>query len=171
MSQNLSHLDEEGRAQMVDVTGKTATRRRAVARGRVNLKTETLEAIRQGSVEKGEVLAVARLAGVMASKRTSELIPLCHPLALQFAGIEFTLPESAETQGGEPGRVVLEITATVSTEAKTGVEMEALSAVSVAALTIYDMCKGIDRSIRIEQIVLIEKTGGKSDFRLEEAPD
>lgn len=155
MADGLTHVDEGGRAQMVDVGGKPDTRRLAVARGRVLMKRETLALIRQNALSKGDALAVARLAGIMAAKKTADLIPLCHPLMLTRIGVEFELSES-----GAEGAV--EITATVETTGKTGVEMEALTAVSVAALTIYDMGKAVDRAMRLTDIRLMEKHGGKS---------
>ena len=149
----LTHLDEQGRARMVDVGWKPDTEREAVARGAVSMQEETLALIKSGGVEKGDVLAVARLAGIMAAKRTAELIPLCHPLPLDQVDVELELSEPTSQ---------VQITATARTTAKTGVEMEALTAVSVAALTIYDMCKAVDRGMRIEAVRLVRKTGGKS---------
>jgi cyclic pyranopterin phosphate synthase len=149
----LTHLDEQGRATMVDVGGKGETQREAVAKGAVVMKPETLALIRGGQVEKGDVLATARLAGIMAAKQTSQLIPLCHPLQLSFVGVELELDEA--------NHAVL-ITATARTVGRTGVEMEALTAVSVAALTIYDMCKAVDRAMRIQDVRLVQKRGGKS---------
>lgn len=151
----LTHVDEQGRAKMVDVGGKPDTRRMAVARGEVHMKPETLALIRQNALSKGDALAAARIAGIMAAKRTAELIPLCHPLLLTNIGVEFELGET-ESAG------VVEIAATVETTGKTGVEMEALIAVTVAALTIYDMGKAIDRAMRLTDIRLVEKHGGKS---------
>lgn len=148
----LTHFDTEGRARMVDVSDKADTARIAVAKGRVDMRPETLERIKAGQIAKGDVLAVAQIAGIMAAKQTSALIPMCHPLAVTGAKLEFNLRE--------PGSV--EITATVKVSGKTGVEMEALTAVSVAALTIYDMCKAIDKGMVIGDICLIEKAGGKS---------
>ena len=155
----LSHVDEQGRARMVDVGGKPDTRRVAVARGQVRMKSDTLRLIRQNALSKGDALATARIAGILAAKKTAELIPLCHPLMLTHVGIEFDLQDAVETEG--TGGAV-EITATVETTGKTGVEMEALTAVSVAALTIYDMGKAVDRAMRLTDIRLIEKHGGKS---------
>ena len=149
----LTHLDEEGRASMVDVGWKGETAREAVARGSVIMQMQTLMLIKKGGVEKGDVLAVARVAGIMGAKRTSDLIPLCHPLPLDQVTVEMELDEA---------RSAVDITATARTTAKTGVEMEALTAVSVAALTVYDMCKAVDRGIRIEAIRLVRKSGGKS---------
>jgi cyclic pyranopterin phosphate synthase len=154
----LTHLDESGTARMVDVGAKPVTGRAAVARGAVTMKPETLALIRSNGFEKGDVLGVARVAGVMAAKSTSQLIPLCHPLPLDVVTVDFKLGED---------RVSIE--ATAKTSAKTGVEMEAMTAVSVAALTVYDMCKSADRSMRIEAVRLVRKTGGKSgDLVLEE---
>jgi len=151
----LTHLDEQGRAWMVDVGGKPVTRREVVARGEVRMRVETLRLIAEGNVAKGDVLAVARVAGIMAAKRTHELIPLCQPLPLTFASVEFDLREEA-------GVGVVAIEATARTSAQTGVEMEALTAVSVAALAIYDMCKAVDRAMRITNVRLVRKSGGKS---------
>jgi cyclic pyranopterin phosphate synthase len=148
----LTHFDAEGRAAMVDVAGKPETARVAVARGRVVMAPATLDRIRQGQIGKGDVLGVARLAGIMAAKRTSDLIPLCHPLMLSKVAVDLTpAPPDA-----------VEIEATVSLTGRTGVEMEALTAVTVAALTIYDMCKAIDRGMQIEAVRLMHKSGGKS---------
>lgn len=149
----LTHLDESGRAAMVDVGSKGETERIAVVRGHVSMKPETLALIREGSIKKGDVLAVARIAGIMAAKRTAELIPLCHPLQLTHVDVDLSLDE-------ENSRVLIE--STVRTVGRTGVEMEALTAASVAALTIYDMAKAVDREMRIEAIRLVEKRGGKS---------
>ena len=153
MSKRLSHIDDSGRARMVDISAKDDTAREAVAAGTVRMQPETLALIQSGGVAKGDVVAVARLAGVMAAKRTHELIPLCHPLLLTHIDVEIT-PDEAES--------ALQLRATVRTTGKTGVEMEALTAVSVAALTVYDMCKGADRGIRIESVRLVRKSGGKS---------
>ena len=147
----LTHVDEKGAARMVDVGDKRATRRQARARGRVRLKPATIRMISQGGLPKGDALAAARLAGIMAAKKTPELIPLCHPLPLSAVQIELSLGKEAVT-----------IEALVSTTARTGVEMEALCAVSVAALTLYDMVKAVDREAVIEQVLLLEKSGGKS---------
>ncbi len=149
----LTHLDAEGRAQMVDVGEKNVTRREAVARGIVLMRPETLQLIMAGGLPKGDVLAVARIAGIMAAKRAPDLIPLCHPLLLTHVAVEL--------QPAADGAAVL-IEATVRTIGKTGVEMEALTAVSAAALTIYDMCKAVDRSMRISDIRLAQKRGGRS---------
>lgn len=157
MAGKLSHLDEEGRARMVDVTRKRATRRVAVARGMILMQPETLALIGSGTMEKGDVLGVARIAGVMAAKRTADLIPLCHPLVLTDVSIAF-FPG--------PARGALTIEATVRTVAKTGVEMEAMTAVCAAALTVYDMCKAVDRRMILSDIKLVSKQGGRSgDFR------
>ena len=156
----LTHVDEAGKAAMVDVGWKSETERVAVAKGSISMKPETLELIKANGFEKGDVLGVARIAGIMGAKNTSQLIPLCHPLPLDQVTVEFEY---------EDERRAVSITATAKTTARTGVEMEALTAVSVAALTIYDMCKGVDRAMRIGDIRLIRKTGGKSgDIFLEE---
>lgn len=147
----LTHLDESGAAHMVDVGGKAVTGRRALAEGRITMSSDAAAAIRAGLVKKGDVLAVARVAGIMAAKRTADLIPLCHPLPLTSVSVELTVDDAGVTA-----------TATASTDAKTGVEMEALTAASVALLTIYDMAKAIDRGMTIEHVRLMEKTGGKS---------
>ena len=152
-SRALTHLDEQGRVRMVDVGDKPTTDREAVAQGYVSVQPETLRLIQQGLMKKGDVLTVAQLAGIMGAKRTAELIPLCHPLPLNQVTVELALD-------GERGRI--NITATARTSAKTGVEMEALTAVSVAALTLYDMCKAVDRGMRIEGIRLVRKRGGQS---------
>lgn len=149
----LTHVDEQGRAHMVDVGSKPDTERVAVARGEVHMKKETFELIRAGQIKKGDVLTVAQIAGISASKRTSELIPLCHPLFLSKVDVVLALDESL------PGVV---ITATAKVNGKTGVEMEALTAVSVAALTIYDMAKAAEKTMKIQNIRLIEKHGGQS---------
>ena len=148
----LTHFDEAGRAAMVDVSAKPETSRTAIARGRITMAPATLELIRQGQVGKGDVLGVARLAGIMAAKRTSDLIPLCHPLALTKVTVDLTI--------AAPDAVEIEALAKVT--GQTGVEMEALTAVTVAALTVYDMCKAADRSMRIEAVRLVHKSGGKS---------
>ena len=155
----LTHLDESGRARMVDVGNKPITDRIAIAKGQVLMKLETLELIQQGSIQKGDVFSVSQLAGVMAAKRTADLIPLCHALPLNQILVD-VVPNPAL-----PG---VEITATVRTSAKTGVEMEALTAVSVAALTVYDMAKAAEKTMRIENIRLVEKRGGQSgDIKIE----
>ena len=153
MPNQLTHLDEQGRAKMVDVGHKPDTERTAVARGEIHMKKETLDMIRLGQMKKGDVLTVAQIAGITASKRTSDLIPLCHPLPLSKIDVDLALDDSL------PGVV---ITATVKVTGKTGVEMEALTAVSIAALTIYDMAKAADKRMRIQNIRLIEKHGGQS---------
>jgi cyclic pyranopterin phosphate synthase len=149
----LTHLDESGQAKMVDVGAKADSERIAVARGEVHLRPETVDLIRQGLLKKGDVLSVARIAGIMAAKKTSELIPLCHPIALTQVEVDLQLNDDL------PGAV---ITATARTIGKTGVEMEALTAVSVAALTIYDMVKAVEKTARIQNVRLIEKRGGRS---------
>lgn len=149
----LTHLDEHGRARMVDVGHKPDTERIAVARGEVQMKMETLELIRAGGIKKGDVLTVAQIAGITASKRTSELIPLCHPLSISKVDVDLVPDDSI------PG---VSITATVKVNGKTGAEMEALTAVSVAALTVYDMAKAAQKTMRIQNIRLIEKHGGRS---------
>ena len=149
----LTHMDESGRPKMVDITEKPDTHRQAVARGLVRMQPDTLELIKKGSTAKGDVLSVAQLAGIMAAKQTPDLIPLCHPLLIGDVGIEFNIDEKEST---------VEITTTVESTGKTGVEMEALTATSVTALTIYDMCKAVDRGMRIENIRLVRKSGGKS---------
>jgi cyclic pyranopterin phosphate synthase len=148
----LTHFDESGASRMVDVSDKTETHRLARASAQVRMKPETLALIRNRALAKGDVLEVARLAGIMAAKRTGELIPLCHPLPINSAQVDFTFP--AEN--------LLRIDATVRIYARTGVEMEALTAASVAALTVYDMCKAVDRAMTIEQVRLEEKSGGRS---------
>ena len=159
-STRLTHLDEEGSARMVDVGAKSITDREAVARGYLTVQPETLGLIQEGLMKKGDVLSIAQLAGIMGAKRTSELIPLCHPLPLNRVNVDLDL-DAAQNR--------INITATASTSAKTGVEMEALTAVSVAALTVYDMCKSVDRGIRIEGIRLVSKRGGQSgDLSLED---
>src|SRR4051794_30033064 len=155
----LTHLDSKGAARMVDVGHKAITAREAIAEGFVMLKRETLRAIADGTVPKGEVLATARVAGIMAAKRCGELVPLCHPLPLESISIDFDIPE-LEPDGDEPVRLHIRSTARIT--AKTGVEMEALTAVSVAALTVYDMCKAIDKSMVIDGVRLVRKTGGTS---------
>ena len=153
MAKKLTHLDEQGRARMVDVGHKPDTERIAVARGEVHMTPETLDLIRAGQIKKGDVLTVAQIAGISASKRTSDLIPLCHPLPLSKIDVDLSLDDTL------PGVV---ITATAKTIAKTGVEMEALTAVSVAALTVYDMAKAAEKTMRIQNIRLVEKRGGQS---------
>jgi cyclic pyranopterin phosphate synthase len=150
----LTHLDESGRARMVDVGAKEVTERRAVARAVVRMDGATAAAIARGDAPKGDVLGTARIAGIQAAKRTHELIPLCHPLPLSFVGVEAELGDGAVT-----------ITAEARATARTGVEMEALTAASVAALTVYDMVKGLQGDLEIAEVVLVEKTGGKAPYR------
>lgn len=147
----LTHLDEAGNARMVDIGAKTATQRIAVASGRIRMSKAALAAIRDGNVPKGDVLATARIAGIMAAKKTAELIPLCHPLALDAVTVDFTVEEEG-----------VRATAKASLTGKTGVEMEAITATSIALLTIYDMAKALDKAMTIEDVRLIEKRGGKS---------
>jgi len=149
----LTHIDDQGRPRMVDVTGKPDTHREAVAKGTVRMQADTFQLIKQGRIAKGDVLAVAQLAGINAAKQTPHLIPLCHPLLIGDVNVEFSLDEAEST---------VEITTTVKSTGKTGVEMEALTATAVTALTIYDMCKAVDRGMRIENIRLVRKSGGKS---------
>lgn len=153
MSQELSHIDTSGRARMVDVSAKPESTRTAIARGEVRMKPETLALIRAGNMKKGDVLGVAQVAGIQAAKRTFELIPLCHPLLLTKVDVELELDDQL------PG---VQITAMVKVNGKTGVEMEALTAVSVAALTIYDMAKAVEKTMHIQNIRLVEKHGGTS---------
>jgi cyclic pyranopterin phosphate synthase len=155
----LSHFDSKGASRMVDVGGKQVTRRVARASGTVRMAAETLSLIRERRAAKGDVLEVARLAGIMATKRTADLIPLCHPLPIESVVIDFTFE----------GEQTLRIEVTVHVEAKTGIEMEALTAVSVAALTVYDMCKSVDRGIAIERIQLEEKSGGRTGHWIRDA--
>ncbi len=149
----LSHVDRHGRARMVDISGKDETRREAIARGVITMHPETLRLIQKGALPKGDVLATARLAGLMAAKRVPDLIPLCHPLLLTDADVEFTPIE-------ESGRLTIE--SRIKIMGRTGAEMEALTAVAVAALTIYDMCKAVDKEMVIDSIRLVAKKGGKS---------
>jgi cyclic pyranopterin phosphate synthase len=149
--EKLSHVDEHGAARMVDVAGKPVTHRRAVASAFVRMRPETLAMIVEGRVPKGDVIAVARVAGIMAAKRTSELIPLCHPLPLTHATVDF-----------EPAGDGMRITSVAETDGKTGVEMEALTAAGVAALTLYDMCKAVDRGMVVTDVMLLSKEGGRS---------
>ena len=149
----LTHLDESGRPRMVNITEKPDTHREAIAKGLVRMQADTLELIKKGGMAKGDVLAAAKLAGIMAAKQTPDLIPLCHPILIGDVNIEFSLDEANNT---------IEITTSVASTGKTGVEMEALTATAVTALTIYDMCKAVDRGMRIENIRLIRKSGGKS---------
>ena len=160
--ERLTHLDDAGRARMVDVGAKAATERRAVARAVVRVSPETARAVAAGDAPKGDVLGVARIAGIQAAKRTSELIPLCHPLALSFVGVDGSIDPAA-------GEITL--VAEARTTGPTGVEMEALTAASVAALTVYDMVKGIQRGAEIGSVVLLEKSGGRSGtWRRESSP-
>ena len=159
---DLTHFDKEGQAIMVDVGNKEETRRLAVARGEVRMQPETLARIMNDRIEKGDVLGVARLAGIMAAKKTSELIPLCHPLPIDSVAVGFT---------PDPGQGIVAVEATVKVRGRTGVEMEALTAVAAAALTIYDMCKAVDRSMTIGNIRLIEKSGGRSGHYINQGGD
>jgi cyclic pyranopterin monophosphate synthase len=157
MNERLSHFDRAGKAAMVDISAKPATGRTATARARVVMQAATLALIQSGDADKGDVLGVARLAGIMAAKRTAGLIPLCHPLPISAVSVDLS---------PDPAGPAVELKATVRTTAQTGVEMEALTAVSVAALTVYDMCKSADRGMRIEAIRVVHKSGGKSgEFR------
>ena len=149
----LTHLDEHGRARMVDVSSKASTERSALARAVVRVSTETARAVDAGDAPKGDVLGVARIAGIQAAKRTAELIPLCHPVALSYVGVEATVDAEAGT---------ITVSAEARTTGPTGVEMEALTAAGVAALTVYDMIKGMERGARIEEVALLEKAGGRS---------
>jgi cyclic pyranopterin phosphate synthase len=151
MGEKLTHLDEHGAAHMVDVAGKPVTHRRAVAEGAVRMRPETLAMIVEGRAPKGDVFAVARIAGIQAAKKTADLIPLCHPLPITKVSVDL-----------EPAEAEVRITAVVETDGKTGIEMEALSAVSVAALALYDMCKAVDRGMEITGVRLLEKSGGAS---------
>jgi len=157
LKKDLTHLDEKGQARMVDVGDKAATQRRAVARGKLLLSAETVALVRDGKTPKGDVLATARVAGIQAAKRTSELIPLAHPLPLTHVSVDLTVEDDG-----------IAIVGTAATMAQTGVEMEALTAVTVAGLTLYDMLKAVERGARLTDIRLVEKTGGKSgDIKLE----
>jgi cyclic pyranopterin phosphate synthase len=149
-----THLDEKGNARMVDVGAKKVTERTATARGRIHVSPETLTAIREGGVAKGDVFSVSRLAGIMGAKKTPDLIPLCHPLALSSVKVEL--------EAAFDGESAVDISATCKVTGKTGVEMEALTAVAIAALTVYDMCKAADKSMRIGDIRLVHKAGGRS---------
>lgn len=151
MSPKLTHLNERGEAHIVDIGGKAVTARRAVARARLEARPETVAAIMGGTLKKGDALAVARIAGIMAAKKTSELIPLCHPIGLNKVEVDISAADGTIT-----------ILATAETDDRTGVEMEAMTAASVAALTLYDMAKGVDRAMRVSTIELVEKSGGKS---------
>ncbi len=153
MSDQLTHFDEQGRAHMVDIAEKKISQRRAVAQGIIQMQPETCVHIVKGDHKKGDVLGIARIAGIMAAKKTADLIPLCHPLALTHVSIDFSLSENAVC-----------VTAITQTCGQTGVEMEALTAVQVALLTIYDMCKSVDRAMRITDVRLLEKSGGKSGY-------
>ena len=155
MKDNFTHFNSEGRAKMVDVSEKNDTERVATAVGYVRMGEETIREVQKGGLKKGDVLSVAQIAGIMGAKKTSDIIPMCHNIFLTGANIEFEVEKDK-----------IKIIATVKTTGKTGVEMEALMAVSVAGLTIYDMCKAIDKKMILEDIKLIEKTGGKSDFKL-----
>jgi cyclic pyranopterin phosphate synthase len=157
----LSHLDRQGRARMVDVSAKAVTAREAIARGEVGMRSETLARIAAGRMPKGDVLGTARLAGVMAAKRTADLIPLCHPLPLAHVHVELT---------PDPEHARVRIESRVRVEARTGVEMEALTAVAVAALTLYDMCKAVDREMTVGNIRLVRKTGGRSGTFVRRGP-
>ncbi len=154
---SLTHFDAQGQAHMVDVASKAATRRVAVAGGRIEMQAATLALIEGGTAKKGDVLGIARIAGIQAAKKTSELIPLCHPLALTRVAIDFLVEKP-----GTPGQPAIACTATAETTGPTGVEMEALTAVQIALLTIYDMCKAVDRGMTITGVRLLEKQGGKS---------
>ena len=159
MSNKLSHINNKGEVQMVDVSQKLSTMRHAIACGKIIMSSKSLEQVEQGNSPKGDVIATAKIAGIMATKQTSQLIPLCHPLPLSKIGVTITADQEL------PGYY---IEASVKTKAETGVEMEALTAVSVTALTLYDMIKAIDKSMIISDIKLISKTGGKSDYHLQE---
>ena len=153
MNDRLTHFDDKGKAVMVDITEKSVTERIAIAKGEITMKKETLETVKKGNIKKGDVLGVARIAAIMASKQTQNLIPMCHNILLTNAKIEFAFDE-------ENSKILIE--STVKTTGKTGVEMEALTGIMTALLTIYDMCKAVDKSMKIENVHLIEKTGGKS---------
>ena len=156
---HLTHLDDQGNAKMVDVGDKDITSRVAMARGHVSIQPETLRLIKEGLMKKGDVLTIAQIAGIMGAKKTSELIPLCHPMPLDKVDVDLELNDSESR---------IEISATAKTTSRTGVEMEALTAVTVAALTLYDMCKAVDRGMRIEAVRLVQKSGGRSgDINLE----
>lgn len=153
MNKSLTHFDKDGRVNMVDVSDKDITQRVAIAAGRVRMHVDTLDLVKSGNAKKGDVIGISEIAGVMATKRTSDLIPLCHPLPITGAKVSITINDEL------PG---LDVSAQVKTTGQTGVEMEALSAVSVACLTIYDMLKAVDKAMVIDNIELVEKTGGKS---------
>jgi cyclic pyranopterin phosphate synthase len=159
MTNPLTHFNEEGRARMVDVSDKTVTERVATAQGTVYMQPETLRLIEEGQIKKGDVLAVAQVAGIMGAKKTSDVIPMCHPLSLNGVDISF---EPTFDPDPKSGLCTIKVTATVKVTGKTGVEMEALAAVSIAALTIYDMCKAVDKGMFFNQIGLTYKAGGKS---------
>lgn len=160
----LTHFNVEGRARMVDVSEKTTTFRTAIASGKVYMKPETLKRIQEGKIAKGDVLAVAQVAGIMGAKKTPDIIPMCHPLLL--TGVDLSFTEYPDPD--EKGLCAIGITATVKVAGQTGVEMEALTAVSIAALTIYDMCKAIDKGMILSEICLEKKTGGKSGTYIRE---
>jgi cyclic pyranopterin phosphate synthase len=153
VTDRLTHLDEHGDARMVDVSGKPVTERRAVARAVVRMTPETAKVVADGDAPKGDVLGTARIAGIMAAKQTGELIPLCHPIGLDHVDVDATIDAATGT---------VTLTATAGVTARTGVEMEAMTAAAVAALTVYDMVKGVERGVAIEEVVLLEKTGGRS---------
>ncbi|MDR2672205.1 MAG: cyclic pyranopterin monophosphate synthase MoaC [Coriobacteriales bacterium] len=155
----LTHIDSKGQARMVDVGAKDSTRRHARASGFISMQPDTLTRIVEGTTAKGDVLATARIAGIMASKRTSDLIPLCHPLNITNSAVELSPVDTGQRSDGKVG---IYVEATLGVTGQTGIEMEALTAVSVACLTIYDMCKAIDRSMEIDEIMLLKKEGGKS---------
>jgi cyclic pyranopterin phosphate synthase len=161
MSDRLTHVDAEGTARMVDVSAKAVTRRRAVARAVVRMKPETAALVQAGDAPKGDVLGVARIAGIQAAKRTSDLIPLCHPLGLDHVDVDAVVDVAAGT---------VTLTAEAGLEARTGVEMEAMTAAAVAALTVYDMVKGLERGVAIEAVVLLEKSGGRSGTWRRDSP-
>jgi cyclic pyranopterin phosphate synthase len=164
----LTHFNKEGRARMVDVSGKEATERIAIAGGRVRMKPETLRLIQEGKMKKGDVLAVAQVAGIMGAKKTSELVPMCHPLFI--SGVDIKFKENPDPDSG--GMVSVDVEATVKTTGQTGVEMEALTAVTTTLLTIYDMCKAVDKGMTFEDIGLLYKSGGKSgEFKRERMKD
>ena len=165
MNNPLTHFNEEGRARMVDVSEKGNTSRKAVAKGKIYLQPETLRLINEGQIKKGDVLAVAQVAGIMGAKKSHEIIPMCHPLLLTGVDISF---EKHQKPDPETGLCSITITGTVKVTGQTGVEMEALTAVSTAALTIYDMCKAVDRGMVVQAIQLEEKLGGKSGHFLRE---
>jgi len=158
--QGLTHLDESGRARMVDISGKEVTERTAIARATVKMAESTLELIMNAGIEKGDVLAVAQVAGIMAAKRTSDLIPMCHPISIASVSMRFEVDREA---------AAITAIVTAKTLDRTGIEMEALTAAAIAALTIYDMCKAVDRSMRVSSIELLQKSGGRSgSYKIEE---